>query len=101
MNCAGNMTFQSPHHIADGGETRFHFGEERFGIVTTPGLVRVHDGVRPFVAREVIERCYSLAAGKQAVIPVIDVVETVRHWSAKEVKQSAVTNTNWCKLASI
>ena len=30
-------------------------------------------------AREVIERCYSLAAGKQAVIPVIDVVETVRH----------------------
>lgn len=48
-------------------------------FVTTPGLVGVHDGVRPFVAQEVIARCYSLAAGKQAVIPVTDVVETVRH----------------------
>ena len=48
-------------------------------FVTTPGLVGVHDGVRPFVAREVIARCYSLAAEKQAVVPVTDVVETVRH----------------------
>ena len=68
-----------PHHIADGGETRFHSVKNGLEFVTTPGLVGVHDGVRPFVAREVIERCYSLAAGKQAVIPVIDVVETVRH----------------------
>ena len=47
--------------------------------VTTPGLVGVHDGVRPFVSQEVIARCYELAAEKKAVIPVIDVVETVRH----------------------
>lgn len=47
-------------------------------LVETPALVGVHDGVRPFVAREVIARCYSLAAGKKAVIPVIGVVETVR-----------------------
>ena len=71
--------FSIPHHIADGGETRFHSVKNGLEFVTTPGLVGVHDGVRPFVAREVIERCYSLAAGKQAVIPVIDVVETVRH----------------------
>ena len=66
--------FSIPHHIADGGETRFHSVKNGLEFVTTPGLVGVHDGVRPFV-----ERCYSLAAGKQAVIPVIDVVETVRH----------------------
>lgn len=47
-------------------------------MVKTPALVGVHDGVRPFVAREVIARCYDLAAEKKAVIPVIGVVETVR-----------------------
>ena len=63
--------FSIPHHIADGGETRFHSVKNGLEFVTTPGLVGVHDGVRPFVAREVIERCYSLAAGKQAGIPDI------------------------------
>ena len=71
--------FSIPHHIANGGETRFHSVKNGLAFVTTPGLVGVHDGVRPFVAREVIARCYSLAAEKQAVVPVTDVVETVRH----------------------
>lgn len=72
-------SFSIPHRIADGGETRFHSVKNGLSLVTTPGLVGVHDGVRPFVAPEVIARCYELAAEKQAVIPVIDVVETVRH----------------------
>ena len=44
-----------------------------------PGLVGVHDGVRPFVSIDVISRCYDLAKERKAVIPVIDVVETLRH----------------------
>ena len=39
----------------------------------------VHDGVRPFVSHEVIRRCYDEAANHGAVVPVISVVETVRH----------------------
>ena len=39
----------------------------------------VHDGVRPFVSVEVIRRCYELAEVQKAVIPVVDVVETLRH----------------------
>ena len=39
----------------------------------------VHDGVRPFVSVEVIRRCYDLAKVQKAVIPVVDVVETLRH----------------------
>jgi 2-C-methyl-D-erythritol 4-phosphate cytidylyltransferase len=42
-------------------------------------LVGVHDGVRPFVSAEVIARCYAEAARVGAVVPVTDVVETVRH----------------------
>ncbi len=70
--------FSLPHVIADGGETRFHSVKNGLALVKTPALVGVHDGVRPFVAREVITRCYDLAAEKKAVIPVIGVVETVR-----------------------
>lgn len=70
--------FSLPHAIADGGETRFHSVKNGLALVETPALVGVHDGVRPFVSREVIARCYELAAEKKAVIPVISVVETVR-----------------------
>lgn len=70
--------FSVPHAIADGGETRFQSVKNGLALVNTPGLVGVHDGVRPFVSQEVISRCYDLAGEKKAVIPVIDVVETVR-----------------------
>ena len=42
-------------------------------------IVLIHDGVRPFVSVEVIRRCYELAEVQKAVIPVVDVVETLRH----------------------
>ena len=72
--------FSIPHHIANGGGNTLPFGEERTGICYNAGVGRVHDGVRPFVA----QGSYSplLFAGcrkKQAVVPVTDVVETVRH----------------------
>ena len=43
------------------------------------GVEGIHDGVRPFVSQEVIARCFREAVVRKAVIPVIDVVETVRH----------------------
>ena len=42
-------------------------------------MVGVHDGVRPFPSLDVIRRCYETAREKKAVIPVIPVVETLRH----------------------
>lgn len=70
--------FDLPHDIADGGETRFHSVKNGLALVEGEGIVGVHDGVRPFVSQEVIARCYSEAEVKNAVIPVIGVVETVR-----------------------
>lgn len=71
--------FKVEHAIADGGETRSHSVKNGLAFVHDDGLVGVHDGVRPFVSMEVIRRCYDLAKTHRAVIPVIDVVETVRH----------------------
>ncbi len=70
--------FDVPHTVADGGETRFHSVKNGLAYVQEPALVAVHDGVRPFVAAGVIEHGYRLAELHRAVIPVIDVVETVR-----------------------
>ena len=75
--------FKLEHEIADGGETRFHSVKNGLALVKEDGLVGVHDGVRPFVSQEVIARCYEKALTLRAVIPVIGVVETVRHLTGK------------------
>lgn len=74
--------FDVEHLIADGGETRFHSVKNGLALVQDTGLVGVHDGVRPFVSVDVIRRCYDLAERQKAVVPVIDVVETLRHLTA-------------------
>ena len=73
--------FTLPYRLADGGETRFHSVKNGLDPIPTDeeALVGVHDGVRPFVSAEVIARCYAEAARTEAVVPVTDVVETVRH----------------------
>ena len=71
--------FTVKHVLAEGGETRFHSVKNGLALVQEPGLVGVHAGVRPFVSVEVIRRCYELAEVQKAVIPVVDVVETLRH----------------------
>ncbi len=73
--------FTVAYQMTDGGETRFH--SVQHGLVLIPddaqGVVGVHDGVRPFPSVEVIRNCYETARTAKAVIPVIPIVETVRH----------------------
>lgn len=70
--------FAVPHIVANGGETRFHSVKNGLALIPGEGLVGVHDGVRPFVSTEVIACCYDTAAVSRAVIPVVEIVETVR-----------------------
>ena len=73
--------FQVEYRLANGGQTRFHSVQNGLRLVPddAEGVVGVHDGVRPFPSIEVIRNCYATAREKKAVIPVIPVVETVRH----------------------
>ena len=73
--------FTVAYQLADGGETRFHSVQHGLALIPddAEGVVGVHDGVRPFPSIDVIRRCYETAREKKAVIPVIPVVETVRH----------------------
>ena len=47
-------------------------------LVRGPGVVAVHDGVRPLVSEETMDRCYHLAAEKGAAVPVMPVVDSLR-----------------------
>jgi len=73
--------FDVEYQLANGGQTRFHSVQNGLALVpdNAEGVVGVHDGVRPFPSIEVIRNCYETAREKKAVIPVIPVVETVRH----------------------
>ena len=73
--------FTVEYTLANGGETRFHSVKNGLALIpdNAEGVVGVHDGVRPFPSVEVIRNCYETAREKKAVIPVIPIVETVRH----------------------
>ena len=80
--------FDVEYTLANGGQTRFHSVQN--GLAKVPddaiGVVGVHDGVRTFPSIEVIRNCYTTAREKKAVIPVIPVVETVRHLEGEQSK---------------
>ena len=80
--------FDVEYTLANGGQTRFHSVQN--GLAKVPddaiGVVGVHDGVRPVPSIEVIRNCYTTAREKKAVIPVIPVVETVRHLEGEQSK---------------
>ena len=80
--------FDERYSIADGGETRFHSVSNGLALIPddAEGVVGVHDGVRPFPSIDVIAGCYETARHQGAVIPVIPVVETVRHLEGDDSK---------------
>ena len=88
--------FEEDYEMTTGGATRFH--SIRNGLQLIPddaqGVVAVHDGVRPFPSIEVIRRCYETAQSQKAVVPVIPVVETVRH--LENEKSVTVPRAEYC-----
>ena len=78
--------FMVDYMLANGGETRFHSVQNGLALIPddADGVVGVHDGVRPFPSIDVIRNCYETARTQKAVIPVIPVVETVRHLEGEE-----------------
>ncbi|MBN2274545.1 MAG: 2-C-methyl-D-erythritol 4-phosphate cytidylyltransferase [Bacteroidales bacterium] len=67
-----------PHVVVNGGESRFHTVRNSLAAVQGKGLVAVHDGVRPLVSHDTLERCFSTASEKGSAIPCIAVAESLR-----------------------
>src|SRR5512133_2565057 len=54
-------SFKVIQTLVKGGDTRFHSVKNGLEFVDGPGLVAVHDGVRPNVSYDTIKRCFETA----------------------------------------
>ncbi len=91
--------FRVPHRLAIGGDTRFQSVANGLALVPDnepEAVVAVHDGVRPFVSHEVVAACYEGAFKLQAVIPVTEVVETLRRLETEQTDGSSETVDRTC-----
>ena len=70
-------SFSIKHTLVAGGEERFHSIKNALAKCTGT-YVAVHDGVRPFVSNELLERLFQAVSAHKAVIPVIAVNESLR-----------------------
>ena len=70
--------FLSRYSIPSGGITRFHSVKNALQHVPDGAVVAVHDGVRPCVTTDFLEKMFLAGEKYPAVIPVVKPVESVR-----------------------
>ena len=75
-------SFTIPHELIAGGATRFHSVSNGLQRVPDGCLVAVHDGVRPFVNKKLIDHCFEEAALHGNAIPCVPVHESLRRIAA-------------------
>ncbi len=71
--------------VVDGGEERQD--SVRNALAAVPAeteVILVHDAVRPFVSRGLLERCAEFAQEHGAVVPMVPVRDTVKQWDRAE-----------------
>lgn len=66
-----------PHHVSAGGQERFHSIQMALNHCTGD-FIMVHDGVRPLVSHETIQRCIEGLNQSDSVIPVLAVKDSLR-----------------------
>ena len=64
--------------ITAGGDTRFQSVKNGLSLVEEESVVFVHDGVRCLLTKELIHRCYAMAAETGTAIPAIPSKDSIR-----------------------
>ncbi len=72
--------FKVPVTVTVGGNTRFHSVQNGLSLIedVEDALVGVHDAVRPFVSQKVLDEAFREAWINGAVIPMIDIQDSLR-----------------------
>lgn len=83
----------SPNRVVKGGKTRFESVKNALTQVTKKSVVAIHDGVRPLVSTETLNSCFTVAEEKGNAIPVVEVIDSLRHVSKQEGTNKAVTRS--------
>lgn len=70
--------FDIPVITQTGGETRFQSVKRGLEKVNGPGLVAIHDGVRPLVSEDIIGASFRLAAVHGTAVAAVRLKESIR-----------------------
>ncbi len=77
--------FKLPHRVIVGGVERYDSIKNALEKCTG-SIIGVHDGVRPLVEEETIRKCFSAAETKGAVIPVVNIAESLRRKNGSQTE---------------
>ncbi len=67
-----------PHTIVDGGSSRYESVKNGLSKISDDGFIAIHDGVRPFVTTELIERCMNELILQNNAIPAVSITDSLR-----------------------
>jgi 2-C-methyl-D-erythritol 4-phosphate cytidylyltransferase len=74
-----NLTFVRPVHVTIGGSTRFQSVKNGLKQIQVPqGLVAVHDGVRPFVTFDIIQKGFEVANERGSAVTCVPTKDSIR-----------------------
>jgi len=73
-------SFSIPHLIIAGGNNRFQSVKNGLNSIIgeTEGLVAIHDGVRPFISKRIIEESYNVAENKGNAVAAVEMKDSIR-----------------------
>lgn len=86
QTCIQKHQISIPHTLVDGGDTRYQSVKNGLNHVPQGAYVAIHDGVRPMVTKELIDRCFDACKQFEGVIPVLPVTDSIRKVTFKESK---------------
>jgi 2-C-methyl-D-erythritol 4-phosphate cytidylyltransferase len=70
--------FHIEHDLVSGGEHRFFSVKNGLRLIPDKSLVAIHDGVRPMVSRDTIQRVFDKADKLGNAVPVIKLSDSLR-----------------------
>lgn len=77
-NICKKYKFDKPLTLQKGGETRFQSVRNGLDKMEGPGLVAIHDGVRPLVSEDIIGASFRLAAVHKTAVATVRLKESIR-----------------------
>lgn len=72
------FSFNTPHKIVKGGNTRFDSVKNGINIIDESCIIAIHDGVRPLVSNNTISNAFNAAQKFGTAIPVVAINDSIR-----------------------
>ncbi|MGK7396255.1 MAG: 2-C-methyl-D-erythritol 4-phosphate cytidylyltransferase [Candidatus Cyclobacteriaceae bacterium M3_2C_046] len=70
--------FNIPVILQKGGKSRFQSVKNGLGCISTSGLVAIHDGVRPFIRKDLIAASFNIASLHGNAVAAVRLKESIR-----------------------